>query len=79
MKITPTEDPQGQSHETYEVQSASGNTYTVRYEGLSGTYDDDPEYDTGYWSCTCPAFQYHPDRDCKHIKSVIARTNDEAA
>lgn len=75
MEIRQIDDPEGQGHEAYQVMSPSGNTYTVRYEGLSGTYDDDPEYDAGRWSCTCPAGRFG--RDCKHLAAVIAYVDGE--
>jgi uncharacterized Zn finger protein len=54
----------------FEVDSPSGNTYAVTYEG-SG--DADPEY-VALWSCTCPAYRFG--RDCKHIAAVVAQLDE---
>ena len=69
MQGTRIADPQGQNHDAYSVQSDSGNTYTVRYEGCT---DDGVG---NLWSCSCPAGQHG--RDCKHLRFVLAATVDE--
>ncbi len=52
----------------WEVDSPSGNTYTVRYRG-SG--DADPEY-VALYDCTCPAYTFGRGGVCKHINAVVA-------
>lgn len=50
----------------YQVDSDSGNTYTVRYAGCG---DGDPEY-IALWDCDCPAGKHG--RHCKHVNAVGA-------
>lgn len=52
---------------TRDVQSDSGNNYTVRYEETpKGPYQFD-------YTCTCRAFKYgEKGKHCKHIDSVSA-------
>lgn len=42
----------------HTVLGSKGDKYTV-------TCGDWAE-----WSCTCPAFKFHPDQWCKHIRAV---------
>ena len=56
------------TREAYSVTSSDGRSkYLVKFEG-SG--DADPEY-VAIWSCTCPAYEYHAGKPCKHINAVI--------
>jgi hypothetical protein len=41
----------------YKVEGSKGNVYDVKY-------------DSGRWSCTCPAFGWSRGKECKHIKSI---------
>ena len=50
----------------YEVESESGNTYTVRY---AGSGDGDSKY-VACWECSCPAGSHG--RHCKHVDAVGA-------
>jgi hypothetical protein len=45
------------SKRTYKVEGSKGNVYDVKY-------------DSGRWSCTCPAFGWSRGKECKHIKSI---------
>ena len=46
------------------VEGSNGETYRVTYGEIHGGR-------TQYgWSCSCPAFHYHPARECKHIRQV---------
>jgi hypothetical protein len=45
------------SKRTYKVEGSKGNMYSVKY-------------DSGRWSCTCPAFGWSRGKECKHIKSI---------
>ena len=59
-------------HDSYDVQSPSGNIYVVSY---CGSGDADPDY-VALWDCTCPAAKFGSDL-CKHIKAVLRATEDE--
>lgn len=51
---------------------ASNIRYNKTVQGSKGNeYQVDFDYQHG-WTCTCPAFQFHPDVHCKHIKAVEA-------
>ena len=41
-----------------EVTGSKGDKYTVTYDEYNG------------WTCTCPGYQYHGGKVCKHIKKV---------
>jgi hypothetical protein len=45
------------SKRIYKVKGSKGNMYSVKY-------------DSGRWSCTCPAFGWSRGKECKHIKSI---------
>lgn len=45
------------SKRIYKVEGSKGNVYDVKY-------------DSGRWSCTCPAFGWSRGNECKHIKSI---------
>ena len=45
------------SKRIYKVEGSKGNVYNVKY-------------DSGRWSCTCPAFGWSRGKDCKHIKGI---------
>jgi hypothetical protein len=45
------------SKRIYKVDGSKGNVYNVKY-------------DSGRWSCTCPAFGWSRGKECKHIKSI---------
>jgi hypothetical protein len=45
------------SKRIYKVEGSKGNVYSVNY-------------DSGRWSCTCPAFGWSRGKECKHIKSI---------
>ena len=45
------------SKRTYKVDGSKGSVYDVKY-------------DSGRWSCTCPAFGWSRGKECKHIKSI---------
>lgn len=45
------------SKRTYKVEGSKGNVYDVKY-------------DSGRWSCTCPAFGWSRGKECKHIKGI---------
>ena len=45
------------SKRIYKVEGSKGNVYDVKY-------------DSGRWSCTCPAFGWSRGKECKHIKSI---------
>ena len=45
------------SKRIYKVKGSKDNVYDVKY-------------DSGRWSCTCPAFGWNRGNECKHIKSI---------
>jgi hypothetical protein len=45
------------SKRTYKVKGSKDNVYDVKY-------------DSGRWSCTCPAFGWSRGKECKHIKGI---------
>jgi hypothetical protein len=45
------------SKRIYKVKGSKGNMYSVKY-------------DSGRWSCTCPAFGWSRGKECKHIKGI---------
>lgn len=45
------------SKKIYKVEGSKGNIYDVKY-------------DSGRWSCTCPAYSWSRGSECKHIKSI---------
>ena len=45
------------SKRTYIVEGSKGNVYDVKY-------------DSGRWSCDCPAYSWSRGSECKHIKSI---------
>jgi hypothetical protein len=45
------------SKRIYKVKGSKDNVYDVKY-------------DSGRWSCTCPAFGWSRGKECKHIKSI---------
>jgi hypothetical protein len=45
------------SKRIYKVKGSKGNVYDVKY-------------DSGRWSCTCPAFGWSRGKECKHIKGI---------
>ena len=45
------------SKRTYKVEGSKGNVYDVKY-------------DSGRWSCDCPAYSWSRGSECKHIKSI---------
>jgi hypothetical protein len=45
------------SKRIYKVEGSKGNVYSVKY-------------DSGRWSCTCPAFGWSRGKECKHIKGI---------
>lgn len=45
------------SKRIYKVDGSKGSVYDVKY-------------DSGRWSCTCPAFGWSRGKECKHIKSI---------
>jgi hypothetical protein len=49
--------PSNISKRIYKVKGSKGNMYSVKY-------------DSGRWSCTCPAFGWSRGKECKHIKSI---------
>jgi hypothetical protein len=56
-KQTDNTKPLNISKRTYKVEGSKGNMYSVKY-------------DSGRWSCTCPAFGWSRGKECKHIKSI---------
>lgn len=48
------------SKRTYKVEGSKGNVYSVKY-------------DSGRWSCTCPAFGWSRGKECKHIKGIKSK------
>ena len=56
-KQTDNAKPLNISKRTYKVEGSKGNMYDVKY-------------DSGRWSCTCPAFGWSRGKECKHIKSI---------
>jgi len=57
-------------HDSYDVQSPSGNTYVVSY---CGSGDADPDY-VALWDCTCPAAKFSKGL-CKHMNAVLRATH----
>ena len=52
------------------VTGSKGDEYEVTYG-----YQPTGNYQYG-WSCTCKAFHYHPEVECKHIKTAeLSRCN----
>lgn len=49
--------PVNTSKRIYKVKGSKGNMYSVKY-------------DSGRWSCTCPAFGWSRGKECKHIKGI---------
>jgi hypothetical protein len=45
------------SKRIYKVDGSKGSVYDVKY-------------DSGRWSCSCPAFGWSRGKECKHIKSI---------
>lgn len=45
------------SNKIFKVEGSKGNVYSVTYN-------------SGRWSCTCPAFGWSRGKECKHIKSI---------
>jgi hypothetical protein len=45
------------SKRNYKVKGSKGSVYDVNY-------------DSGRWSCTCPAYSWGRGSECKHIKSI---------
>ena len=45
------------SKRIYKVDGSKGNVYSVKY-------------DSGRWSCSCPAFGWSRGKECKHIKGI---------
>jgi hypothetical protein len=45
------------SKKIFKVNGSKGNVYNVTY-------------DSGKWSCTCPAYGWSRGKECKHIKGV---------
>ena len=45
------------SKRIYKVKGSKDNIYDVNY-------------DSGRWSCTCPAYSWSRGSECKHIKSI---------
>ena len=48
------------SKRTYKVEGSKGNVYSVKY-------------DSGRWSCTCPAFGWSRGKECKHIRGIKSK------
>jgi hypothetical protein len=48
------------SKRTYKVEGSKGNVYSVKYN-------------SGRWSCTCPAFGWSRGKECKHIKGIKSK------
>ena len=62
------------AREAYAVTGSDGRTkYRVAY---CGSGDADPDY-VATWSCTCPAYEHHAGKPCKHINAVIAMVDAE--
>ena len=59
----------------WEVRSDSGAIYEVAEQSARFGYEYDTEY-VQVWECSCPAGQHG--RDCKHLRSFLARLDNEA-
>lgn len=60
--------------EMWRVDSSDGKrTYTVALDTPSG---GDPNF-SHPWSCTCPAYEHHGGKPCKHINAVIVVVDAE--
>jgi len=59
----------------FEVRSDSGAIYEVAEQSARFGYEYDTEY-VQVWECSCPAGQHG--RDCKHLRSFLARFYTEA-
>lgn len=62
------------TNEAWEVEvlgtkgrNAQIPVYHVRWEKILDHRITEAEYG---WTCTCPAFEFHPDKECKHIVLV---------
>lgn len=57
----------------FNYRHLAGNTWKVKSSRNNSQYSINAnEYS---FTCTCPGFQFH--RNCKHIKQVVTRLEDE--
>lgn len=50
-----------------KVTGSKGDVYTVKWEKIFDHRITDAEYG---FTCECKAFEFHPSKECKHIKEV---------
>lgn len=59
-KQSDTSKPLNISKKIFKVEGSKGNVYNVTY-------------DSGRWSCTCPAYGWSRGKECKHIKTLKSK------
>lgn len=52
----------------HRVSGSKGNSYLVKWERIFDRRISDAEFG---WTCECPAFEWHPGRQCKHISGCL--------
>ncbi len=48
-------------------------SYFVGSDSVDGLMYEIKEWGDGSFTCSCPAFHFHPEKDCKHITRVKSK------